>query len=78
VPGPGAMPEPDEPVMPVVCTTAPSSSPALASGISASSIVVAKQPGDATYLAALIAARFSSGSPYTNVPSSSGCGCLAP
>ena len=35
-------------------TTAPSSRPARASGRSASSIVVAKQPGDATYFAALI------------------------
>jgi hypothetical protein len=52
--------------------------PARASGNSASSIVVAKQPGDATYFAALISARRSSGKPYTNVPSSSGCGCFAP
>ena len=40
-----------------------SSRPARASGRSASSIVVAKQPGDATYLACLMASRFSSGSP---------------
>ena len=44
----------------------------------ARAIVVAKQPGDATARAARIASRFSSGSPYTKVPSSSGCGCLAP
>ncbi len=43
-------------------------------------MVVAKQPGDATYFAWRMASRWSSGSPYTNVPrtSSSGQGCLAP
>ena len=46
-PAEGAAPEPDDPVIPWTWTT-PSRSPARASGRSASSIVVAKQPGAAT------------------------------
>ncbi len=56
-PRPARCPSPTSRVMPVTCTTAPSSRPARASGRSASSIVVAKQPGDATYFACLICAR---------------------
>ena len=63
VPAVGAMPLPDDPVIPTTCTAAPASLPARASGNSASSIVVAKQPGDATARAARIASRFSSGRP---------------
>ena len=58
----GATPLPDEPVMPTTWTT-PDSSPARASGSRPSSMVVAKQPGEATARAVRIAARFNSGRP---------------
>jgi hypothetical protein len=45
--GVGITPAPDEPVMPTT-STAPESSPAFASGRRPSSMVVAKQPGEAT------------------------------
>ena len=46
-------------------STSPVSQPILANGNNASSMVVAKHPGEAMYLAALIFSRLSSGSPYT-------------
>ena len=63
VPADGAMPLPDEPVIPTTCTQRRDSLPARASGNRPSAMVVAKQPGDATARAARIASRFSSGRP---------------
>jgi hypothetical protein len=39
---------------------------------------VAMHPGPETRVASLIAWRWSSGSPYTDLASISGCGCFTP
>ena len=62
VPMTGIAPLPELPVDATVCT-GPVSSPAFASGYSPSALVVANQPGEATYFAFAIAARLSSGMP---------------